>query len=132
MEEFTILVLVAIAFASVIMLVLALAMILFGNLIEATPDGLERRGERIRDENSVKSLSSPKNMSRIFALAFSILFVIGSVILILASGSKVVMIIGGVAMFSALLFSATIVALELIMYRTMQANLKDLKGSVVA
>jgi 1,4-dihydroxy-2-naphthoate octaprenyltransferase len=132
MDEFTILVLAAIAFASIIMLVLAFAMILFGRLIEDTPDGLERRGERIRDEKSVKSLSSPKNMSRIFALAFSILFVIGSVILILASGSKVVMIIGGVSMFSALLFSATIVALELIMYRTMQANLKDLKGSVVA
>jgi 1,4-dihydroxy-2-naphthoate octaprenyltransferase len=132
MEEFTILVLAAIAFASIIMLVLAFAMILFGRLIEDTPDGLERRGERIRDEKSVKSLSSPKNMSRVFALAFSILFVIGSVILILASGSKVVMIIGGVSMFSALLFSATIVALELIMYRTMQSNLKDLKGSVVA
>jgi hypothetical protein len=71
-------------------------------------------------------------MSKIFAFAFSILFVIGSVIFILASGSKVIMIIGGVSMFSALLFSATIVALELIMYRTMQANLKNLKGSVVA
>jgi len=131
MEEFTILVLAAIGFVSLIMLVLALAMMSFGSLIEVTPDGLERRGERIRDENSVKSFSSPKNMSRIFAFAFSVLFVIGSVILILASGSKVIMIVGGVTVFSALLFSATIVALELMIYRTMQANLKNLKNSMV-
>ena len=130
MEEFTILVFVAVGFVSLIMLALASAMMLFGNLIEVTPDGLERRGERIRDEKFTKALTSPKIMSRIYALAFSVLFIIGCVILLLASGSKVIIIVGGVVMFSALLFSATIVALELMIYRTMQANLKNLKNSL--
>ena len=132
MEEFTVLVYVAIGFVSLIMVVLSLALISLGNLIENTPDGRERRGELVRNEVDKNSFLAPKNISKIYALAFSLLFIVGCVIFLLASGSKVIMIIGGVIIFSALLFSMTIVLFELLIYRTMQKNLKELKGSAVA
>jgi hypothetical protein len=132
MEDFTLLVYVAIGFTSLIMVVIALALISLGNLIENTPDGRERRGELVRDDSVKNSLLAPKNISRVFAISFIILFLVGCLIVILSNGSKVIMIIGGVTMFSAFLFSTTIVVFELMIYQTMQKNLKELKGSVVA
>lgn len=132
MEEFNMLVYVTIGFTSIIMIVLALALISLGNLIESTPDGRERRGELIRNDTDKNSLLAPKNISRVFAVVLIILFLIGSLIVVASNGSKVIVIIGGVTIFSALLFSATIVIFELMIYQTMQKNLKELKGSVVA
>ena len=131
MEDITLLVYAALGFATLIMAVLAVALMMLGKLIDATPDGLERRGELIRDEISKNSFLAPKNISKVYALAFSILFIIGCVIFLLAGGSKVIMIIGGVIVFSALLFSTTVALIELLIYQTMQKNLKELKGSAV-
>jgi len=132
MEEFTLMMYVAIGFSALVMMVITLALIALGNLIDITPDGRERRGELIRDEDIKNSLLAPKNISRVFAVVLIILFLIGSLIVVVSNGSKVIVIIGGVTMFSALLFSATIVIFELMIYHTMQKNLKELKGSVVA
>jgi hypothetical protein len=128
MGEFDVIYLLAVVIATIIMFVLSIISLSLGKLIENTPDGRELRGECVKDG---KGLSSPRSASRLFVLGLSIVFVIGIVILLLSNASKIIMIIGGVTMFAALLFSATIVIFELIIYNTMRSQMKSVKMVVV-
>jgi len=122
MEEFDVLYFGAIAVATVIIVILDIASLSLGKLIDDTPDGRELRGENVKRDGS---MSSPRLASRIFTLVLSTLFIIGVMVLVLANGSKVMMIAGGVLMFAVLLFAATIVVFELMIYNTMRERIKN-------
>jgi hypothetical protein len=123
MEDFNILLIFAIVLASIIMIILSIFIVLFGKLIEDTPDGREIKGI-IRDEKSINAITAPKNIVKVYAGILIIVFVIGEIILLLSGESKVLMIIGGVIMFAALLFSATVVIFEMMIYNTMKNQMK--------
>jgi hypothetical protein len=123
-------IMLAIGCATVIMAILSVMMILFGMLIAKTPDGQERRGEKVRDETAKKSLSSPENMPKILVAILFSSHIIGSGLVIW--GNSRMVLIGVALIVAAVVFSATIVALEVVTYNLMQKNLVDLKGSIVA
>jgi hypothetical protein len=120
----------SIGFSAVIMVILSMAIITFGKLIAKTPDGEERRGEKVRDESAKTVWHSPERMPKIFVMSFWTIYIIGSLVLLLSTPR--VAILGGAAVISALIFSATIAALEIISYNLMCKNVIELKGSIVA
>jgi hypothetical protein len=123
-------ILLSIGFSAVIMVTLSMAIMVFGKLIAKTPDGEERRGEKVRSDSDKKVWHSPENMPKVFVMSFGTLYIIGSLVLFFAP--QRIAILGGAAIIAALLFSATITALEIITYNLMQKNLVELKGSIVA
>lgn len=129
-DDKTIFIIFSIGFSAVIMLILSMAILTFGKLIAKTPDGQERRGEKIRDEQSKQTWHSPENMPKVFVISFVTLYIIGIATLLFAP--QRIAIIGGATVIAALLFSATIAALEVLTYNLMRKNLVELKGSIVA
>jgi len=127
-----ILIVAGIGILVILMEILCAGMVMFGKLIAETPDGKEMRGERIRSEESKKLWSSPENMPKLFAVGFNLVFIIGCMVLFLSNGSIVMMIFGGVIVFSALFFAVGIVMHEMMMYNQMVVNLKDQKAYVKA
>jgi hypothetical protein len=123
-------IILAIGFTTTIMAILSVMMILFGMLIAKTPDGQERRGEKKRDDTMKKSLSSPEKMPKILVAVLFSTHILGSGLLVW--GNSRMVLIGIAVVVAALLFSATIVALEVVTYNMMQKKLIDLKGSIVA
>ena len=98
---------------------------MFGDLISKTPDMLERHGER-------KELSdAPKRHADVFAVGLCVLYFVGVLIVIMAETTQL-LIIGGVIIFSALLFSGTILGYSIMIYNLMKKNQRELKDSVVA
>jgi|WetSurMetagenome_2_1015567.scaffolds.fasta_scaffold238774_2 hypothetical protein len=123
MEDFMIILYVAIVVASIIMGALALGLIELGKLIDKTPDIQELKKERVRTDEDKQSLYSPKKSSRLLAIAFSFVFIVGVIIVLLASGSKILLILGGVTMFAGLLFGTGASMIGMVIYRTMQKNM---------
>jgi hypothetical protein len=131
MEDFVIILYVAIVVASIIMGALALGLIELGKLIEKIPDIQELKKEKVRTDEDKQSLYSPKNSSKLLAIAFSFVFLIGVVIVLLGGGSKVILILGGVTMFAGLLFGTGASMIGIVIYRTMQKNINKFNAGEV-
>jgi hypothetical protein len=132
MEDFTVILYVAIVFASGIMALLALGIMALGKLIEKTPDIQELKKEKVRDEEARRSIYAPEQSSKLIAIGFSCVFIIGVLIVVSFGGSKIILILGGVTMFAGLLFGVVTSMIELVIYRTMQKNvIKFNAGEVV-
>ena len=127
-----ILIYAGICISGVILLILCAGMVTLGKIIANTPDGRELRGERIRDELSKNTWSSPENLPKVLAYAFGTLFVTGSVILVVSNENIIMLIIGGVTVFSAIFFASGTAFFEMLMYNQMVANLKEHKEYVKA
>jgi hypothetical protein len=123
MEDFMIIIYVAIVVASIIMVALALGIVELGRLIDNTPDIQELKKEKVRTDEDKQSLYSPQKSSRLLAIAFSIVFVLGVFVVLVGGVSKIILILGGVTMFAGLLFGAGAAMIEMMIYRTMQKNM---------
>jgi hypothetical protein len=121
----TVLTVSAVIVTGVLMLVIGKGIITFGELISKTPDMMERHGDR------TEPTDMPKRQAVVFVIGFSLLFLIGCFIIIVFDGMPA-MIIGSVTIFTALLFSGTIMFYSMQIYSLMRKNLVELKDSVVA
>jgi hypothetical protein len=121
----TVLTVSAVIVTGILMLVIGMGIITFGELISKTPDMMERHGDRKQPTDI------PARHARAFTTAFSTIYGVG--IGVLLSGWTVqVEVIGGVIIFSSLLFSGTIMFYSMQIYSLMRKNLVELKNSVVA
>ena len=131
MEIFMIIIYIAILVATIIMAMLAIGMIELGKLIDKTPDIQELKKERIRTDEDKQSLSSPRKSSKLLAIAFSIVFLIGLFIVLLGGESKIMLILGGATMFAGLLFGTGASMIGVVIYRTMQKNVSKFNAGEV-
>ena len=122
MEDFMVIIYVAMIVATIIMVALVLGIMGMGRLIEKTPDIQELKKEKVRTDEDKQSLYAPEKSSKLLALAFSIVFLLGIFIVLLGEGSRVVLILGVVTMIAGLLFAVGTSMFELMIYRTMQKN----------
>ena len=112
-------------FKTILMVIFSIGILSFGKLIAETPDMLERHGKR------TEKTDIPYRHAKIFVLAFWIIYLIGST-LILLSGIKEWIIIGWVMTFSATLFAGTALLFSMNIYKLMKKNCRELAGSLVA
>lgn len=123
--------LISIIFSMILMVVLSIEIIAFGNLIAKTPDREELRGEKKRTDNDKLKWYSPERMPKNFVISFWAIQILGCIVTFGAGDNTNIAIIGGCLLFTALLFSATIGALEILMYRMMQINITEFSGSAI-
>ena len=109
----------------VLVLVMGAAIMKFGDLISHTPDMMERHGDRKQPTDI------PSRHARAFATAFTAIYFVGMVLMVLGQTVQIE-IIGGVMIFSSLLFAGTVVFYSMQTYSLMRKNLVELKDSVVA
>ena len=121
----TILTIALTIFTGILTLVMSLGIITFGNLISRTPDMLERHGDR-KEPTDI-----PARHARAFATAFMTIYIVGAIVMLLG-WTTAMMVIGGVTMFAALLFAATIMLYSMQIYKLMKKNEVEFKGSMVA
>lgn len=114
---------VAVVVATAIMGALVLGIIELGRLIDKTPDAQELKKEKVRSEEDMNSLYAPKKASKLLALTFSIIFMIGVLVVLFVGDSRIILILGGVTMLAGLLFAVGTSMFEMMIYRTMQKNM---------
>lgn len=119
------LILTCILIAGILIAIESVGIIEFGTLIARTEDMLDRHGKRKEHTNK------PAEHAVLFAEAFILTYIIGAAVLFLAHTNYWI-VIGSVIIFSALLFSTTILLWEMKMYELMKINEQELKGSLVA
>jgi hypothetical protein len=121
----TLLTILAVIFTGVLFVIICKGILTFGELISKTPDMIERHGNR-----TVPS-DAPKEHAELFVIGFFAVFSIGIAVVFVATNMQEA-IIGGVIIFSALLFSCTILFYSMQIYSLMRKNMVELKDSVVA
>jgi hypothetical protein len=114
-----------ILFKTFLLIIMSVGILAFGKLIAGTEDKLDRIGKR------KEKTDAPARHARYFVIGFWTIFLVGSVILILSTTTKIE-VIGWVTTFSAALFAGTVLLYEIKIYNLMKANQRELKGSWVA
>jgi hypothetical protein len=120
-----ILLLIGTIIAGILVGILSVGIVELGGLIARTPDMMDRQGKR------TESTNAPYKHAQYFATAFIILYLIGAATLILST-TNYQLVLGGACIFSALLFSGTIMLFEMKIYELMKKNERELQGSIVA
>ena len=120
-----VLVLAGIGISGIILAILSLMLVGIGKQIAKTPDIEELRGTKVRTESDKSSFHSPEKMPKVFVMGFSLIYIFGSGVVLLSNDSVAMTVIGGVSVFAAVLFAATIVFFELSIYQRMQKNVNE-------
>jgi hypothetical protein len=121
----TVLTISAVIVSGILFAIMCKGILIFGELISKTPDMIERHGYRTTPSDA------PKEHAELFVIGFFTVFSIGIAVVFIATNMQEA-IIGGVMIFSALLFAGTILFYSMQIYSLMRKNMVELKDSVVA
>ena len=113
-----------IIFCGLLFLIFSQGILTFGNLISKTPDMLDRHGDRKTETDA------PIRHARYFVVGLSFIFMMG--VIFMAFSTIRMEIIGGVIIFSSLLFAGTVMFFSMRIYNLMKRNAVEYKDSIVA